>query len=89
MRRLSHVTATARPSWVFLMPVAGQELVRSVKLSRERLTTHQLENIALLRGKQLDLTEGQVLAALAIIAENDIPLESSIVKLVEIAERFK
>jgi tetratricopeptide (TPR) repeat protein len=65
-----------------------EELVRGAKLSRERLTTQQSENVALLR-KQLELNEGQVLAALDVIAENDIPLELLVVKLVEIAERFK
>ena len=65
-----------------------EELVRGAKLSRERLTTQQPENVALLR-KQLEFNEGQALAALDVIAENDIPLELSVVKLVEIAERFK
>jgi tetratricopeptide (TPR) repeat protein len=65
-----------------------EELVRGAKLLRERLTTQQPENIALLR-KQLDLNEGQVLAALDIVAENDIPLDLLVLKLVEIAERFK
>jgi hypothetical protein len=65
-----------------------EELVRGAKLSRERLATQQPENIALLR-KQLELKEGQVLAALDIVVENDIPLELLVVKLVEIAEHFK
>ena len=52
------------------------------------MATQQPENIALLR-KQLELNESQVLAALDVIAENDIPLELLVVKLVEIAERFK
>ena len=65
-----------------------EELVRGAKVSRERLNTEQPSNLALLR-KQLELNEGLVLAALDIIAENDIPLELLVVKLVEIAERFK
>src|SRR5262245_21101121 len=65
-----------------------EELVRGAKLSRERLITQQPESVALLR-KQLELNEGQVLAALDIIAENDIPLELLVIKLIEIAERFK
>jgi tetratricopeptide (TPR) repeat protein len=65
-----------------------EELVRDVRRSRERLATQQPENVALLR-KQLELNEGQVLAALDIIAENDISLELLVIKLVEIAERFK
>jgi outer membrane PBP1 activator LpoA protein len=65
-----------------------EELVRDVRGSRESLATQQPENIALLR-KQLELNESQVLAALDVIAENDIPLELLVVKLVEIAERFK
>ena len=65
-----------------------EELVRGAKLSRERLTTQQPENVALLR-KQLELNEGQVLAALDVIAENHIPLDLMVVKLVEIADRFK
>jgi hypothetical protein len=44
-----------------------EELVRGAKLSRERLTTQQPENIALLR-KLLELNEGQVLAALDVEA---------------------
>jgi tetratricopeptide (TPR) repeat protein len=65
-----------------------EELVRGAKLLRERLTTQHQENIALLR-EQLDLNEGQVLAALNIVAENDVPLDLLVLKLVEIAERFK
>jgi hypothetical protein len=65
-----------------------EELVRGAKLLRGRLTTQQPDNIAILR-KQLDLNEGQVLAALDIVAENDIPLDLLVLKLVEIAEHFK
>src|SRR5262245_12618720 len=65
-----------------------EELVRGAKLSRERVTTQQPESVALLR-KQLELNEGQVLAALDILAENDIPLELLGVKVAEIADRFK
>jgi tetratricopeptide (TPR) repeat protein len=65
-----------------------EELVRDVKRSRERLPTQQRENVALL-GKKLELNEGQVLAALDILAENEISLELLVVKLVEIAGRFQ
>ncbi|TMJ80811.1 MAG: tetratricopeptide repeat protein [Alphaproteobacteria bacterium] len=64
------------------------ELVRDAKRPLEELTTQQRENIALLKEK-LDLNERQVRAALAVIGENDIPLERLAAKLVEIAERFK
>jgi hypothetical protein len=65
-----------------------EELVRGAKLSRERVTTQQPESVELLR-KQLELNEGQVLAALDILAENDIPLELLVVKFAEIADRLK
>src|SRR5215831_9378813 len=65
-----------------------EELVRGAKLSRERLVTQQRESVALLQ-KRLELNEGQVLAALDILAENDIPLELLGVKVAEIADRFK
>jgi len=65
-----------------------EELVRDVKRLREGLTTQQRENVALLQ-KKLDLNEGQVLAALDILAENDISPELLVVKLVEITERFQ
>ena len=65
-----------------------EELVRDVKRLREGLTAQQREDVALLR-KKLDLNEAQVLAALDILAENDISLELLVVKLVEIAGRFQ
>jgi hypothetical protein len=65
-----------------------EELVRDVRRLREELTPQQRENVALLR-KKLDLNEAQVLAALDILAENNILLEFLVVKLVEIAGRFQ
>src|SRR5262249_53153581 len=64
------------------------ELVREGKRPLEELTTQQRENIALLKEK-LDLSLGQVRAAVGILGENDIPPERLAAKLVEIAERFK
>src|SRR5262245_64654602 len=72
--KTAHETAVARDG--NSSPIIGiphdkvEELVRGAKLSRERLTTQQLENVALLR-KDLELNEDQVLAALDVIAEND------------------
>jgi hypothetical protein len=65
-----------------------EELVRDARRSQENLTTQQLENVALLGGK-LNLNDRQVLAAVDILADADIPAELLVVKLVEIAERFK
>jgi tetratricopeptide (TPR) repeat protein len=65
-----------------------EELVRDTRRSRENLTTQQLENVALL-GEKLNLNDRQVLAALDILADADIPAELLVVKLVEIAERLK
>ncbi len=65
-----------------------EELVRDARRSQENLTTQLLENVALLGGK-LNLNDRQVLAALDILADADIPAELLVVKLVEIAESFK
>jgi tetratricopeptide (TPR) repeat protein len=78
----------SRTNIVIIPQEKVEELVRDVKRLREGLTTQQRENVALLR-KKLDLNEAQVLAALDILAENDISLELIAVKLVEIAGRFQ
>jgi tetratricopeptide (TPR) repeat protein len=78
----------SRTNIVIIPQEKVEELVRDVKRLREGLTTQQRENVALLR-KKLDLNEAQVLAALDILAENDISLELMVVKLVEVAGRFQ
>jgi tetratricopeptide (TPR) repeat protein len=78
----------SRTTIVIIPQEKVEELVRDVKRLREGLTTQQRENVALLR-KKLDLNEAQVLAALDILAENNISLEFLVVKLVEIAGRFQ
>jgi hypothetical protein len=78
----------SRTNIVIIPQEKVEELVRDVRRLREGLTPQQRENVALLR-KKLDLNEAQVLAALDILAENNISLEFLVVKLVEIAGRFQ
>jgi tetratricopeptide (TPR) repeat protein len=63
-------------------------LVKEITKPFEQLTAAQKETIDLLKGK-LDLSFGQIRAALEILGEKDIPAEPRPGRLVEVAERFK
>ena len=64
------------------------ELVRERTKPLEALTASQKETIDLLK-QNLELTQGQVRAALEILGEKDIPPERLAAKLVEVAKQFK
>lgn len=69
-------------------PEKIEELVRSRTKDLSDLSESQRETNALLKEK-LDLTQGQVKTALAIVGEANVPPERLAAKLVEIAGRFK